>query len=1098
MSRAIAWFVENPVAANLLMGLILVGGFVALPAIQQKSMPDMQIDIVQVRVEYLGAAPEEVESGVCIRIEEAVAGIEGIDRISSVATEGACGVNIELITGYPRDRALSDIKNKVDGIDTFPDEAEKPLVNHYQIRHNELQIALSGVATERALKIHGERLRDGITANTQATQVELLNARADEISIEVSEESLQRHGLTFAEVVRAVRDSSLDLPGGSIKTPSGEILLRSSGQAYSGEEFENIVVLTRPNGTRVLLSEIGNVVDGFEEDPRYAKFDGSNAVMVYVYRVGEQKVLDLVADVKGFVEEFARTLPEGLSVTIWRDGSGYLKDRLDVLIQNGVGGFCLVFVVLALFLRLRLAFWVAIGVPISILGALAVFPVFSVSIDVLTLFAFILVLGVLVDDAIVVGENVYTHQSRGVDPVRAAILGAQEVSKPVVFGVLTTVTAFAPMILSPGQTGQMFGTIGVVVVICLAFSLIEAQFVLPAHLGHHYRPERASDASDPEASEPGAKPLHKRLNEFWKRLQTTTSEALGRVADRDYGPALARVLHWRYAAVATAVSLLLLTGGVLASGRMAFSFFPKIEADYVTAALSLPQGTPVETTAAVIGELERAALRMKEDLDREFPMPGGSIVRHLLVSVGEQPPLQNGPTAPDAGKGSHLGQVAIELESHRPITAPEVVRRWREAAPPIPEAEDLVFSSDYVSMGDPIHFELRSDHVDELVEAANRLKAELAAYPGVLDVGDTFRAGKQEIKLAVLPEAQALGISLEDVARQVRRAFYGEEAQRVQRGRDDVKVMVRYPEAQRRSLADLENLRIRTPAGGEVPFYTVARAERGYGFASIQRTDRRRVIGVTADVDKRYANANQVIGDVERNVLPQILADHPGLSYALEGEQREQEEGLASLGRSYAFALFVIYALLAIPLRSYAQPLIIMAVIPFGLVGAIAGHVLMGLEFSMMSLFGVVALSGVVVNSSLVLVDGVNRRRAEGIELFDAVRAASVSRFRPIVLTSLTTFAGLTPLLLEDRLGARFLIPMATSLAFGVIFATAISLFLLPSAYLVLEDMHSLGRSKQNTGTRLGVVRESPWAGGDGRGDGGGEDGEVARSPGSR
>jgi multidrug efflux pump subunit AcrB len=1045
------------------MGLILVGGLVALPAIQQKTMPDMDADIVQVSVEYLGAAPEEVETGVCIRIEEAIAGIEGIDRISSIATEGACHVNAELITGYPRDRALSEIKNKVDGIDTFPVDAEKPLVNHYLIRRNELQIALSGPASERALKVHGERLRDGITANTSATQVELLNARADEISIEVSEESLQRHGLTFAQVVDAVRGSSIDLPGGSLKTVSGEILLRSAGQAYFGEEFENIVVLTRADGTRVLLKDIANVVDGFEEDPRYASFDGENAVMVYVYRVGEQRVLDLVKDVKSYVSEFARTLPDGLSLTVWRDGSKYLRDRLDVLIQNGIGGFVLVFVVLALFLRLRLAFWVAMGVPVSILGALAIFPVFSVSIDALTLFAFILVLGVLVDDAIVVGENIHTHQDQGTDPISAAVRGAQEVSKPVIFGVLTTVTAFAPMFLSPGQMGQMFGAIGVVVTMCLFFSLVESQFVLPAHLAHHLRPE-----SDPDEQEDDQQ--RSSLNARWKRLQTITSEALGRLADRHYGPALERVLPWRYAAVATALALLLLTAGILASGRMAFNFFPKIGGDYVTAALSLPQGTPVETTAAAIGQLERAALRMKDEIDREFPLDEGSIVRHLLVSVGEQPTFQNGPGASSGGSGSHLGQVAIELESVRPISAPEVVRRWRRASPPIPEAEDLVFSSDFISMGDPIHFELRSDDVDQLVEAAALLKAELATYPGVFDVGDSFRAGKQEIKLAILPEAQALGISLEDVGRQVRRAFYGEEAQRIQRGRDDVKVMVRYPEQQRRSLTDLENLRIRTPAGGEVPFYTVARAERGYGFASIQRTDRRRVIGVTADVDQRLANANQVIGDIERSVLPRLLADFPGLSYALEGEQREQQEGMAALARSYMLALFLIYALLAIPLRSYAQPLIIMAVIPFGLVGAIAGHVLMRLDFSIVSAFGVVALSGVVVNSSLVLVDNVNRRRAEGASLIDALRAAGVSRFRPIVLTSLTTFAGLTPLLLEKRLGARFMIPMATSLAFGVVFATALSLFLLPSAYFILEDLQVWRRRRGSARAHIGVV----------------------------
>ena len=1065
MNRAIAWFAENPVAANLLMGLILLSGIVGLPAIPQKTMPDMEVDIILVSVEYLGAAPEEVESGVCIRIEEAVSGLEGVDRIGSTATEGSCSVNVELLSGYPHDRALSEIKNKVDGIDTFPAEAEKPLVSHYQISHNELQVALSGTASERSLKVHGEWLRDGITANTQATLTELFNAREDEISIEVSEASLQRHGLTFTQVVDAVRGSSLDLPGGSIRTAAGEILLRATGQAYVGEEFEKIVVLTHSNGTRVLLKDVANVVDGFEQDPRYARFDGENAVMINLYRVGDQKVLELVAEVKEYVAEFAPTLPEGLSVTVWRDGSSYLRDRLDVLIQNGIGGFALVFVVLAFFLRMRLAFWVAIGVPVSILGALSLFPVFSVSIDVLTLFGFILVLGVLVDDAIVVGENVYTHQARGGDPVLAAVRGAQEVSKPVVFGVLTTVTAFAPMILSPGRTGQMFGMIGVVVTMCLFFSLLESQFILPAHLGHHFRAEPVSDDENEEAK--GLAGIRRR----WVRLQTTTSEALGVIAERHYGPALVRVLRWRYAAIATAISLLMLTAGLLASGRMPFGFFPTVEADYVTAALSLPQGTPVETTARVIGELESAALRVKDELDREFPIAGGSIIRHVLVSIGEQPTLQNGPSMADAGKGSHLGQVAIELIGHRPISAPEVVRRWREAAPSIPEAEDLVFTSDYISMGDPIHFELRSDDVDQLVVASERLKSELATYPGVFDISDTFHAGKQEIKLAILPSAQALGITLEDVARQVRRAFYGEEAQRIQRRRDDVKVMVRYPESERRSLADLANMRIRTPAGGEVPFYTVARAERGYGFASIHRTDRRRIIGVTADVDQRFANANQVIGDVERTIMPGLLIDHPGLSYALEGEQREQQEGIEALGRSYALALFLIYALLAIPLRSYAQPLIIMAVIPFGLVGAIVGHVLMGLAFSMMSVFGVVALSGVVVNSSLVLIDSVNRRRQEGDTVLDALRLSGISRFRPIVLTSLTTFAGLTPLLFEDRLGARFLIPMATSLAFGVIFATAISLFLLPSAYLVLEDLRGL-RARREGRMVLGLVDE--------------------------
>jgi len=1047
----IAWFVENPVAANLLMGLIVIGGLVALPNVQQKTMPDMNIEIVEVSVEYLGAAPEEVETGVCIRIEEAIAGIEGIDRIRSVSAEGACKVTIELISGYPKDRALSDVKNRVDGIDTFPAEAEKPLVNLYQIRHNELQIALSGAATERALKIHGERLRDGITANTSATQVELLNARDDEISIEVSEESLRRHGLTFAQVVEAVRGSSLDLPGGSIKTRAGEILLRSAGQAYLGDDFERIVVLTRADGTRVLLRDVASVIDGFEEDPRYARFDGGTAVMIYLYRVGEQKVLDLVSEVKAYAREFERTLPDGLSITVWRDGSGYLRDRLDVLIQNGLGGFLLVFIVLALFLRFQLAFWVAIGVPISILGAIATFPVFGISIDVLTLFGFILGLGILVDDAIVIGENVHSHQLEGDDPIRAAITGAQEVAKPVIFGILTTITAFAPMMLGGGRIGEMFGMIGVLVTICLLLSLVESQFVLPAHLGHHLRPEGEEDGRELLGQGAG-------LAARWKRLQGATRTTLGRLATERYAPALARVLEWRYAAVATAMALLLLTAGVLGSGRIAFSFFPKVEADYVSAALTMPQGTPVEVTAAVIDELERAALEVKAEIDREFPLESGSVIKHMLASIGEQPPLQNGPSVGDAGRGTHLGQVALELMGRRPVSADEIVRRWRDRTPAIPEAEQLVFTWDSVSMGAPIDIELRSDRIEDLVAAGETLKSALSVYPGVSDVRDSFHAGKREIKLAVLPAAEALGIDLEDVARQVRRAFYGEEAPRIQRGRDDVRVMVRYPEDERRSLADLANLRIRTPAGGEVPFYSVARAEAGVGFANIQRVDRRRTVSVTADVDIHVTNANQVVSDVEQVVLPDILATYPGLSYSLEGEQREQQESLADLYGSYGFALFVIYALLAIPLRSYAQPLIIMAVIPFGLIGAIVGHVLMGLDFSIISIFGIVALSGVVVNSSLVLVDGVNRRRSKGARVMEAVSQAGISRFRPIVLTSLTTFAGLTPLLLEDRLGARFLVPMATSLAFGVIFATAISLFLVPSAYLILEDLGLSGQ----------------------------------------
>jgi multidrug efflux pump subunit AcrB len=1083
VKRAIAWFADNSVAANLLMFLMVVGGLVALPAIHQKSFPDIDVEVITVGVPYLGAAPEEVEEGVCVRIEEEIQGIDGIEKITSTASEGACGVSAELISGYPVDRALTEIKNAVDSITTFPEETEKPVVSHVEVRRNELQIALSGEASEKSLKVWGERIRDGIAALPDVTQVDLAAVRDYEISIEVSEAALRRYGLTFRQVADAVRKGSLDRPGGTIKTKGGEVLLRTKGQAYTQRDFEKIVVVTREDGTRVLLSDVAKVIDGFEEDPRYARFDGEPAVLVMVYRVGEQRALDLVAKVKDYVAKVRDQLPEGLSLTVWRDGSQALRDRLDILIRNGRSGFLLVFVILALFLRLRLAFWVSLGVPVSFLGALAVFPGLGLSIDVISLFAFILVLGLLVDDAIVVGENVHRHQEAHEDPLQSAIRGAQEVAVPVIFGVLTTVAAFLPLTMSPGPLGQIFGAIGVVVILCLTFSLIESQLVLPAHLGH-VRRRRAAGAHAPPRR--GLLPeLWRSLQSRFQRVQQVMGTSLERAAKELYRPGLERALAWRYATLAAGVVLLMVTVAVVAAGWTKFSFFPPVESDYVAAKLTMPPGTPVEETAAAVAVLEQSARRLKQALDAEYPIEGGSVVKHVMASIGGHPTGGRGPGDPSgAGGATNLGEVAIELlgGDDRPISSTEVAQRWREATPPIPDLDELTFSSRFFSFGDPIDVELQSADVEQLQVAAEDLKGRLSEYPGVFDIADSFKEGKREIKLDLLPSAEPLGITLDDLARQVRAAFYGEEAQRIQRGRDDVRVMVRYPEEDRKTLATLDDMRIRTPTGAEVPFYAVARADWGRGYAAIKRADRQRVINVTADVDPQHANANEVLQDLRHDFLPRLLADHPGLSFSLEGEQREQAKTLASLARNYLLALFLIYALLAVPLRSYAQPLIIMAVIPFGLVGAIAGHLLMRTvapalgTISMMSIFGVVALSGVVVNSSLVLVHYVNERRRQGAALEQAVRDAGVARFRPIVLTSLTTFGGLLPLLAERSVSAQFLIPMATSLGFGVLFATGISLFLVPSSYVILEDLGQLLRRK----------RPAPAAGG--------EDSDAGRS----
>jgi multidrug efflux pump subunit AcrB len=1077
--RAIAWFARNHVAANLLMLMLVLGGLTAILRVQVKAFPDIERPIITVSVPYLGAAPEEVEEGVCIRIEEELQGITGIEKITSTAAEGACAVVAEIIQDYPVDRALSEIKNAVDSITTFPVETEKPIVNYVSSRRTALQIAVSGRMDERSLKLLGERVRDGIVGQSEITQVDLLNARRYEVSIEVSEETLRRYGLSFDEVVHAVRRGSLDRPGGSIKTDSGEVLLRTKGQAYTAPEFERVVVRSRDDGTRLLLGDIADVVDGFEEDERYATFDGNPAVTVQIDRVGDQSVLAVVEAANRYLTDARGEYPEGLEFTVWRDSSQTLRDRLALMFRNGASGFVLVFLVLALFLRLRLAIWVSIGVPISMLGALYLFPVLGISIDVISSFGFIMVLGLLVDDAIVVGENVHRHQQEEVDPLEASIRGAQEVSIPVIFGVLTTIAAFMPMLIAPGEMGQIFGAIAITVVLCLIFSVIESQLILPAHLGHMKRGDAARLAP--------AGTLRGRFG----RLQSAMSTSLERLAREVYAPRLERALQWRYVVLAGGLGILALSVGSVALGfgeaKLRFSFFPPIESDYLIVDVTMPQGTPVAITRSAVAELEAAAYRLKAELDGGYQVGGESLVRHVMVSIGQQPMnVAGGPDSENRSSGSHLGEVVVEVMSgdRRPLSAKEITRRWQAQTPAIPDVESLTFRSELFSLGDPIDIQLDSANADDLRVAAARLKEELATFTGVSEINDSFSAGKNEVKLSILPAAETLGLTLDDLAHQVRQAFYGDEAQRIQRGRDDVRVMVRYPRDQRRSLADLDALRIRTPAGGEVPFYTVARAELGRGFASIERAERRRVIHVTADLDETQTSAGEVIADLQQNFLPALASDYPGLSYGLEGEQAERSESLGSLALDFPLALILIYALLAIPLRSYFQPLIIMAVIPFGLVGAIFGHWFMyfvrelftdwTFNYSMMSVFGVVALTGVVVNSSLVLVHYVNRRRADGVPLEDAVREAGVARFRPIVLTSLTTFAGLTPMLRETSVSAQFLIPMATSLGFGVLFGSAISLLLVPSLYLVGEDVARLVRGKQLVSTSQKAIRPSP------------------------
>ena len=1036
MHTAIAWFTRNPVAANLLMSLLCISGIMSLFVVNQEEFPNIDPQVVSITVPYLGAAPAEAEQGVCIRIEEAIDGVEGIDRMHSSASEGACNVMVELETDADPVVALNEIKSFVDGINSFPVETEKPIISKLSLNRQVVQVAVSGDTTERALKEVGQRLRDGIAALDGVSQVSLKYVRPYEISIEVSEQALRRHGITLDQVTRAIRNSSLDMPGGTIKSEGGEILIRSKGQAYHGEEFEEVVVLTRTDGHRVTLAEIADIRDSFEEGDLYARFNGNPAVVVDVAQVGEEDLLQIAEDVKAYVAEARRLAPEGLAFTVWTDTSVELIDRLEALNSTAGGGLLLVLIILALFLRFRLAMWVAAGIPIALLGCIGTFPYMDINISTLTVIAFILVLGILVDDAIVVGERVHAHEQLGKGRVPAAIDGTREVSVPVIFGVLTTMAAFLPLVLVEGALGDFFGAIGFVVIIALVFSIIESQLILPAHLAHRRRDQEGG-----------------RFTRRWNRMQGRMADGLQHFADRYYLPLARRAIARRYLTAAIGVAVLILALALIASGRVVFSFFPSVEGDRIYAALELPEGVPVEDTIRAAQQIEQAALQLNEELAESLGLEHGPIANQL-TSIGTAV-NRDGPGRPPQPGRSHFAEIVIELPPDRldDLSTKEVAKRWRELAGPVPDAVKLTFNADQFSVGEPISYEISGDDVDQLRAAAAERRAELSRYSGVFDIADSFRAGKQEIKLNLLPEARNLGLTLGDLARQVRNAFYGAEAQRVQRGRDDVRVMVRFPEGERRSLGNLEDMYIRTPDGKEVPFHSVAQFELGRGYSTIRRSDRQRVVNVTADVDRGQIRPEEVISSLDREVLPTLMRKFPGIRIGKEGEQEERDEGMLALLQGALLSLVMIYGLLAVPLKSYVQPLVIMSVIPFGAVGAIFGHWVMGVQLMFFSALGMVALSGVVVNASLVLVDYVNRRRREGMSVDDALVTSCGVRFRAIILTSVTTFVGLIPLMSNQTPNTMPFIPMAISLAYGVLFATFITLFYVPVLYRIVEDV---------------------------------------------
>ncbi|MBO6575947.1 MAG: efflux RND transporter permease subunit [Rhodothermales bacterium] len=1033
MKGAVAWMARNKVAANLLMLIILFAGFISLVNIKQQTFPEASLDAIQVRVTYLGAAPEEIAQSINQRVEEQIEAVEGVKRVTSVAAENVGIVTAELKLGTDASRALDDIKAEVDRITTLPDGAEKPEVQELTSLSSVLQVAIYGDAPERSLKELAERIKDDLTATDEISFVQISGLRPYEISIEIDRATLESYGLSLPQVAAVVRRASLDLPGGRLETDSEEILLRTKGQNYTGRDFEEIVLLSRPDGSKILLGEVATVRDGFQDVDLVTRFNGERAAFIKIFRTADERALDIVDAAKAYIDtELTTTLPAGIEVGIWQDESRILASRLELLVRNGLIGLLLVIIALTLFLNTRLAFWTSAGILMSFVGVFGLMILLDVSVNVISLFGFILAIGIVVDDAIVVGENVAAEQEKDpANPMDAAVRGAKRVSRPVIFAVFTTVAAFTPLLLVPGPLGKLLGDIPKIVILVLLLSLVEVLFILPNHLGHRPRAHRSRLAQAIDR-------VQARVNRGLRRFVEGPLEKSVRFATRRYG-----------VVAASAVALLVISIGFVRGGYIGFSFFPQIEGDVVTARLELQPGTPAARTLAVTDYLEQAAQDVAEELQGELDDDHPALLKNVFVSVGEQPSLQGGPGS--AGSqgifNSHVAEVSIELPEAetRDLASAVFETAWRERVGEITGAKTLTFSSQVIQLGNPIQAEMSATDPAVLEAAKEDFKQELRTFTGVFDVADDQDAGKQELQLDIKPEATTLGLSLADLAQQVQAAYFGAEALRVQRGRDEVRVYVRLPEEERDALGDVADYRIRTPAGGYVPLYEVASVETGAAPTAINRKNGRRIVTVTADVNTGQVSADAVIAQLEAEIVPGLQRVHPGLRVSFEGEQAEQADTMAALAIFFPLAMFVIYCLLAIPFGSYIQPIIIMAAIPFGLIGALVGHLLFGLDLGLLSMFGIVGLSGVVVNDSLVLVDFINEERDKGKPMSEAILIGAKARFRPILLTTITTFLGVLPLILERSVQAQFLVPMAVALGFGIVFATGIILILVPA-----------------------------------------------------
>ena len=1024
----IAWFAENHVAANLMMILIIIAGLYSVFTITKKAMPDIDMPMIQVRMAYPGASPADVERGIIIQVEKAVEDVDGITRMRSVAQEGAAQITLEVDESFEINEVLEDVKVRVDGILTFPVDAEPPIVTRTIVRNDALRVEIHGDMDPVSQKELAKQIRDEILQLPNVTTVGISGDRPYEIGIEVSEDTLVKYGLSLDQIAQQIRMSSLDLPAGSLETEGGEILVRTQALAYNYQDFDKIVLLTTTDGAILTLGDIATIIDGFEDTESYARFDGSPTISLNVQTTSNQNMLQVTAAVRDYVAERKQTLPEGINMDIWADSSYYLQDRLDMMTSNLIMGAILVLLILSLFLELKLAFWVIVGIPISFLGAFALMPSVGMDLNMMSLFGFIMVLGIVVDDAIIIGESAHSSMRKYGHSLQSVIHGAQRVAIPATFGVLTTIMAFIPLMMISGFASGFTKSIGVVVILCLIFSLVESKLILPAHLAH-----LGKSSGDT----------------FLNRIPNFCNRKLDAFVARYYEPFSRKCIRNRYITLASFIGILILCIGIVGGGMVRTVFLPEIPSDFIQANITMVEGSPEHQIRDTLDKLEEGILSLNDSglftfNDSETGERSSRVVDHFLVVSGSV----------------SSGSAAIEMDKDvgRQVDADLIAEYLLDYVGNMPGLKTLTFSTGQTFGGNPISYQLVSNNPEELTAAAIELENQLHSYSGLINIRNEAVNNKDELHLNIRPQAEVMGLTLNDISSQVRNAFYGSQAQRLQRGDDEVRVMVRYPESERVSIGDLEQMYIRSGDGDTIPFSAVADFNMRPGYARINRVDGERSVAINADIIESQVEPGTVNTDIVDNFFPELMSRYPSVDYRSDGGTLEQNTIITDLLRGMVFAIFGIYALLAIPLRSYSQPLMIMGVIPFGMVGAIVGHIVVGIPLNFMSFLGIIALSGVVVNDSIIVVDFVNRAKSEGVNLLDAVVDAGASRFRAILLTSLTTFFGLLPILLETSMQAQFLIPMATSLGFGIIFATVITLLLIPSLYMILEDLKNLGR----------------------------------------